>query len=175
MRSRLFQSFRAMVRLSRDRTGQQGYDHLIEKNYCTGLCQLEVDDLFAAFGDLARVELALGRMSQMKKKLTGAARTGRTCDPTYLNPSAQWCAGVETALVRKACTISLRRTTAAGSVSWRSKTSSQHLATLQGFSWRLEEGARRRRSRQMQHTHAGLAIPLIPILPHNSAPDLRPH
>ena len=44
-----------MVRLSGDRTGPQGFDHLIEKNYGSGLCQLEVDDLFAAFGDLARV------------------------------------------------------------------------------------------------------------------------
>ena len=81
--------------MSRDRTGPQGFDHLIEKNYGSGLCQLEVDDLFAAFGDLARVELALRRKSKMKKKKkkpTGAARTGRTCDPAYFNPSAQWCA-----------------------------------------------------------------------------------
>ena len=80
--------------MSRDRTGPQGFDHLIEKNYGSGLCQLEVDDLFAAIGDLARVELALRRKSKMKKKKkpTGAARTGRTCDPAYFNPSAQWCA-----------------------------------------------------------------------------------
>ena len=31
------------------------FGHLIEKNYGSGLCQLEVEDLFAAFGDLARV------------------------------------------------------------------------------------------------------------------------
>ena len=77
----------------RSTASSQGFDHLIEKNYGSGLCQLEVDDLFAAIGDLARVELALRRKSKMKKKKpTGAARTGRTCDPAYFNPSAQWCA-----------------------------------------------------------------------------------
>ena len=90
-----------MVRLSRDRTGPQGFDRLIEKNYGSGLCQLEVEDLVAAFDDLARVELALRRNSKMQKKKkkmmmmmkpTGAALTGQTCDPTYFNPSEQWCA-----------------------------------------------------------------------------------
>ena len=88
----LVQSFRTMVRLSGDRTGPQGFDHLIEKNYGSGLCQLEVDSLFAAIGDLAKVELALRRKSKMKKKKkkpTGAARAGRTCDPAYSNPSAK--------------------------------------------------------------------------------------
>ena len=92
LRSHLFKSFRTMVRLSGDRTGPQGFDHLIEKNYGSGLCQLEVDSLFAAIGDLAKVELALRRKSKMKKKKkkpTGAARAGRTCDPAYSNPSAK--------------------------------------------------------------------------------------
>ena len=90
-RDYLVQSFRTMVRLSGDRTGPQGFDHLIEKNYGSGLCQLEVDSLFAAIGDLAKVELALRRKSTMKKKKkpTGAARAGRTCDPAYFNPSAK--------------------------------------------------------------------------------------
>ena len=94
-RDYLVQSFRTMVRLSGDRTGPQGFDHLIEKNYGSGLCQLEVDSLFAAIGDLAKVELALRRKSKMKKKKkkkkmpTGAARAGRTCDPAYFNPSAK--------------------------------------------------------------------------------------
>ena len=91
-RDYLVQSFRTMVRLSGDRTGPQGFDHLIEKNYGSGLCQLEVDDLFAAIGDLAKVELALRRKSKTKKKKkkpTGAARAGRTCDPAYSNPSAK--------------------------------------------------------------------------------------
>ena len=73
-----------MVRLSRDRTGPQGFDRLIEKNYGSGLCQLEVEDLVAAFDDLARVELALRRNIKMQKKKmmmmmmkpTGAALTG---------------------------------------------------------------------------------------------------
>ena len=72
-----------------------GFNHFIAKNCGSGFCLLEVDDLFAAFGDLARVELALGNKSNMKKKKkkpTGAACTGRTCDPTYSNPSAQRCA-----------------------------------------------------------------------------------
>ena len=66
--------------------------HLIEKNDGSGLCQLEVDSLFAAIGDLAKVELALRRKSKMKKKKkkpTGAARAGRTRDPAYSNPSAK--------------------------------------------------------------------------------------
>ena len=90
-RDYLVQSFRTMVRLSGDRTGPQGFDHLIEKNYGSGLCQLEVNSLFAAIGDLAKVELALRRKSKMKKKKkpTGAARAGRTCDPAYFNPSAK--------------------------------------------------------------------------------------
>ena len=92
-RDYLVQSFRTMVRLSGDRTGPQGFDHLIEKNYGSGLCQLEVDSLFAAIGDLAKVKLALRRKSKMKKKKkkkpTGAARAGRTCDPAYFNPSAK--------------------------------------------------------------------------------------
>ena len=68
LRSHLFQSFHTTVRLSRGRTGPQGFDHLIDKNYGSGLCQLEVEDLVAAFDDLARVELALRRNSKMQKK-----------------------------------------------------------------------------------------------------------
>ena len=93
-RDYLVQSFRTMVRLSGDRTGPQGFDHLIEKNYGSGLCQLEVDSLFAAIGDLAKFKLALRRKSKIKKKKkkkkpTGAACAGRTCDPAYSNPSAK--------------------------------------------------------------------------------------
>ena len=91
-RDYLVQSFRTMVRLSGDRTGPQGFDHLIEQNYGSGPCQLEVDSLFAAIGDLAKVKLALRRKSKKKKKKkkpTGATRAGRTCDPAYSNPSAK--------------------------------------------------------------------------------------